>query len=108
VDARCESPAEAAAAIATHFRLGLSGGLVVANPIPAEFELAADVHDAALVMALADASAAGVRSRAVTPFLLERMRVLTGDASLAANEALLAHNARTAALIATQLVASDP
>jgi pseudouridine-5'-phosphate glycosidase len=100
VDARCDSPAEAAAAIATHFALGLPGGIVVANPIPAEHELAPDIHDAALVMALTDATTAGVRGREVTPFLLERMRVLTGDASLRANEALLRHNAATAAEIA--------
>jgi pseudouridylate synthase len=103
VDARCNSPVEAAAAIATHFRLGLSGGLVVANPIPPEHELPADLHDAALILALADAAAAGVRGREVTPFLLERMRVLTGDASLVANEALLVQNARTAAEIAVPL-----
>ncbi|MFM7137367.1 MAG: pseudouridine-5'-phosphate glycosidase [Planctomycetota bacterium] len=103
VDARCDSPAEAAAAIAAHFALGLPGGLVVANPIPATNELPADLHDAALATALADASAAGVRGRDVTPFLLERMRLLTGDASLRANEALLLHNATTAAEIAVAL-----
>jgi pseudouridine-5'-phosphate glycosidase len=109
VDARCDSPAEAAAAIAAHFALGLPGGLVVGNPIPSEHELPADLHDAALATALADAAAAGIRGRAVTPFLLERMRVLTGDASLRANEALLLHNARVAAQIAVALhTASKP
>jgi pseudouridine-5'-phosphate glycosidase len=103
VDARCDSPTEAAAAIAAHFTLGLPGGLVVANPIPTEHELPADLHDATLATALADAAAAGVRGRAVTPFLLERMRQLTGDASLRANEALLVHNARAAAQIAVAL-----
>jgi len=103
VDARCDSPAEAAAAIAAHFDVGLPGGLVVANPIPTEHELPADLHDAALATALADAAAAGVRGRDVTPFLLERLRQLTGDASLRANEALLVHNARAAAQIAVGL-----
>jgi pseudouridine-5'-phosphate glycosidase len=103
VDARCDSPAEAAAAIAAHFDVGLPGGLVVANPIPTEHELPADLHDTALSTALADAAAAGVRGRDVTPFLLERMRQLTGDASLRANEALLVHNAKTAARIAVAL-----
>lgn len=105
VDARCDSAREAATVIAAHFALGLPGGLVIANPIPPEHELPQDVHDAALAVALADAAAAGIRGRAVTPFLLERMRVLTGDASLAANEALLMHNARTAAEIAVALQA---
>jgi len=103
VDARCNSPAEAAAAVATHFGLGLPGGLVVANPIPVEHELPQDLHDTALATALADAAAAGVSGRGVTPFLLERMRLLTGDASLAANEALLVHNAAMAGRIAVAL-----
>ena len=107
VDARCDSPTEAAAALAAHFALGLPGGLVVANPIPAGQELPADLHDTALVTALADATAAGVRGRDVTPFLLERMRVLTGDASLRANEALLVNNARAAAQIAVALRAAS-
>jgi pseudouridine-5'-phosphate glycosidase len=101
VDARCDSPAEAAAVVAAHFALGLPGGVVVANPIPGEYELPADIHDTALATALS--AAAGVRGRDVTPFLLERMRVLTGDASLRANEALLLNNATTAALIAVAL-----
>ncbi len=103
VDARCDSPAEAAGAIATHFSLGLPGGVVIANPIPSEHELPLDIHDTSLATALADARTAGVYGRDVTPFLLERMRVLTGEASLHANEALLVHNARTAARIAVAL-----
>ncbi len=103
VDARCDSPTEAAAMIAAHFALGLPGGLVIANPVPVEHELPQDLHDAALAAALADAAAARVTGRGVTPFLLERMRVLTGDASLQANEALLLSNARAAAQIAVAL-----
>jgi pseudouridine-5'-phosphate glycosidase len=82
-----------------------AGRPVVANPIPAEQELPAEIHDAALATALADAAAAGIFGREVTPFLLERIRVLTGDASLRANEALLVHNARVAAEIAVALAA---
>ncbi len=103
VDVRCDSTDEAARAIAAHFSLGLPGGLVIANPIPAEHELPVELHDKALASALDDARTGGVRGRAVTPFLLERMRVATGDASLHANEALLLHNASTAARIALAL-----
>ena len=80
---------------------------MVANPIPAKHELPADLHDTALTTALADAAAAGVRGRDVTPFLLERMRQLTGDASLRANEALLVNNAQAAARIAVALHAAS-
>lgn len=103
VDSRCESPDEAARAIAVHFSLGLPGGLVIANPIPTDQELPAEMHDTALATALDDARTAGVRGRAVTPYLLERMRTLTGEASLRANEALLLHNAGAAARIALAL-----
>jgi len=105
VDARCDTPADVAAAIVTHRALGLPGGMIVANPIPADHELPLEVHEHALAAAVADAAAAGVRGRDATPFLLERMRVLTGDASLRANEALLLHNARMAAQVAVALAA---
>lgn len=104
VDARCTTADDAAGAIAAHFSLGLPGGLVIANPIPGEHELPQAVHDSALATALADAATAGIRGRDVTPYLLERMQVLTGDASLHANEALLIHNASVAAQIAVALV----
>ena len=69
VDARCYSPAEAAAAIETHIALGLPGGILVANPIPSEHELPSDLHDQALATALADAEVAGVRGRAMVALL---------------------------------------
>lgn len=106
VDARCDGAAALAAAIRAHFDLGLPGGVVVANPIPSAAELPAAIHDQALATALAEAARAGLRGRDVTPFLLERMRVLTAGASLRANEALLLDNARLAAELATLLARS--
>lgn len=106
VDARCDGTAALAAAIRTHFDLGLPGGVVVANPIPSAAELPAPLHDQALATALAEAARAGLRGRDVTPFLLERMRVLTAGASLRANEALLLDNARLATELATLLARS--
>ena len=103
VDARCDSPDEVARAIEVHFSLGLSGGLIIANPIPTQHELPSEIHDAALASAIDDVRSAGIRGREVTPFLLERMRILTGDASLQTNESLLLHNATTAASIAVSL-----
>lgn len=103
VDSRCESPDEVARAIAVHFSLGLPGGLIIANPIPAEHEVPAEMHDTALAAALNDARIGGVRGRSVTPYLLERMRVLTGESSLRANVALLLHNAWAAGRIAVAL-----
>jgi len=103
VDQRCDTIADLAAAVATHFALGPGGGVVAAQPIPAAAELPRDLHDGALAAALAAAAEAGVRGRDVTPFLLERMRVATGGASVQANEALLVANAGTAGELAVLL-----
>ena len=103
VDRRCADVAAVAAAVRTHFDLGLPGGVVVANPVPVAAEMPAAVYEPALAGALAAAEAAGIRGRAVTPFLLDRMRALTGGASVAVNRALLAHNAVVAADLAAHL-----
>jgi hypothetical protein len=64
-----------------------------------------DIYEAALAQALADSAREGERGRAVTPFLLERIRVLTGDRSAATNRALLVDNARVGAELAGALSA---
>lgn len=103
VDRRYDDMPSLARAIRTHVALGFTTGIVVANPVPPADELPQDVHDAALAAALAEASEA--RGRDVTPRLLERMRELTGGASVTTNEALLVNNARVAAELAVALAA---
>jgi pseudouridylate synthase len=107
VDCRVDSIAELAATIDAHFRLGLGTAVVVANPVPAADEMPRDVYDRALQAALADMEAQRVRGRAVTPFLLDRLRAFTGGESVRTNLALLRHNARVAARLATELAALD-
>ena len=101
VDRRCDSIAAVAHAIHTHFDLGFTSGLVVANPVPEADALPKEIHDSALGTALVEA--ADVSGRGVTPYLLDRMRALTGGASVKTNEALLLHNARVAADLAVAL-----
>jgi pseudouridine-5'-phosphate glycosidase len=103
VDHRFDSIADLARAVRTHFMLGLRTGVVVANPIPREHELPREDYEKALARALADASAQNVRGRAVTPFLLERLRELTGGGTVFSNLALLRSNARVAAELAGEL-----
>jgi pseudouridine-5'-phosphate glycosidase len=103
VDRRVDSIADLAAAVDAHFRLGLGTGVLVANPIPGPAEMPRDLYDQALQAALTDMKAEGVRGRAVTPFLLDRLRVFTSGESVRTNLALLLHNARVAARLATQL-----
>jgi pseudouridine-5'-phosphate glycosidase len=106
VDGRCEDAASLAAAVRTHMALETGTGVLVGNPIPAEHEFPAETYARALAEALSDAERAGVRGRGVTPFLLDRMRVLTGGESVEVNRALLLNNARLAADLAVALAAS--
>ena len=100
LDQRFDRIEDLAVAVRAHLELGLGTGVLVANPVPEKDELPRELAEAALAQALADATREGVRGRAVTPFLLERMRVLTGDRSVATNRALLLDNARMAAELA--------
>ena len=109
LDWRYDTIAELAAAVELHLSLGLGTGVLVANPIPTEDEMDAQLYDRALSTALSEADARGIRGRAVTPFLLERMRAVTGGESVRVNVALLRHNAEVAAALAVALAdAEDP
>ncbi len=103
VDARFDGVAELAAAVRAHGTLGSGSAVVVAQPVAAEHELPAEVYEKALARALADADAAGVAGRNVTPLLLERLSELTGGRSVAVNRALLLGNARLAGRLAAAL-----
>lgn len=80
--------------------LGLPEGIVVANPIPEAAEIDRAVIDGVIAQALAEAEAQGIVGKAVTPFILGRVKDITGGASLDANVALVVNNARVAAEVA--------
>jgi pseudouridine-5'-phosphate glycosidase len=103
VDRRCDSVDELARVARAHWALGLGTGVLVANPIPAADELPRAACEQALEGALAEAAERGLRGREVTPFLLDRLRALTGGATVEANLALLRNNARVAAELARAL-----
>ncbi|WP_134768244.1 pseudouridine-5'-phosphate glycosidase [Nocardioides sp. 1609] len=98
---RVESAADVAAAMTAARGLGLRSGLVVANPIPVADEIPAAEIDVVIGRALADLDALGISGKDVTPYLLKRIVELTDGASLVANIALVRHNARLGAAIAT-------
>lgn len=102
---RLDDPAAIAAMVRVRGELGLGGGVLVANPIPKEAEIPADRMSGFIEAALADAAAAGVSAKEVTPYLLGRMLELTGGESLTANMALIRNNAVLAARIAVALAA---
>lgn len=106
VDVCCHSAREVADIWQTKQRLNLPGGLLVTVPVPAEEEIPAAEIEPVIERALDEANARGLRSAAVTPFLLARIAELTGDRSLRANVALLHNNARVASDIAVALTES--
>lgn len=99
---RMDEASAIAAMLKAKWALGLSGGAVIANPIPAEHEMDPLVINGAIDRAVAEASSRGVRGKDVTPFLLSRVKDLTGGDSLEANIALVMNNARLAAAIAIE------
>jgi pseudouridine-5'-phosphate glycosidase len=100
VDWRYDSITALASAVRLHLSLGSGTGVVIANPIPIGDEMASELYDRALHTALLETETERIRGRAVTPFLLDRMRTLTGGDSVRANVALLRHNAQVAAEVA--------
>ncbi len=100
---RLDTARELAAAHLTRARLGLPGGQLVANPIPAAAEIPREVITPFIAQALAEATARGIAAKAVTPFLLARIFELTAGRSLEANIALVLNNARLAAEIAAEI-----
>jgi len=103
VDRRIDHVEELASLIRIRRELEQRGGVVVANPIPRHAELDPALADSAIETALVEAEHRGVAGKELTPFLLERVRVLTDDASLTANVALILNNADVAARLAVEL-----
>jgi pseudouridine-5'-phosphate glycosidase len=102
---RVDTAAEVAAVMAAKWALGISGGIVVANPIPTEDEIPADEIGVIIEQALGDMDALGIHGKDATPYLLGRIVEITGGASLTANIALVRHNARLGAAIAAEFAA---
>ena len=100
---RLDTPQAIARFEATRRALGGHGGMLIANPVPVDDEIAASEMNRHIAAALATAKAKGIEGKAVTPFLLGEILNLTGGASLKTNIALVLNNARLAARIATAL-----
>ncbi len=102
---RVEDAVELARLVAAQQKLGLKGGVLVANPIPEGDALASEEIDGIIEQALNDADSQGVRGKDVTPYLLARVNELTGGRSLTANVALIRNNAAFAADLSVALSA---
>lgn len=105
VDHRCDNVQQVADILRAKWQLGLEGGVLLANPIPPADELDADLMEAAVTQALADAEANDIKGKDITPHLLAALERITGGRSLTANIALIRNNARVAAGVAAALAA---
>ena len=97
---RLDTPGEVAALMKTKWKLGLQGGVVVANPIAASDEIPANEIEPIILGALEEAKRQNIIGKDTTPFLLKAIADATGGRSLKANIALVENNARLAAEIA--------
>ncbi len=104
VDYRLDTPEEIAAAFRAQQEMGLGGGMLVTNPIPEAYSMDPARINAAIDQAVADARRLGIHGKETTPYLLARVKDLTGGDSLSANIQLVLNNARLAAHIARALV----
>ena len=103
VDYRIDTPEEIAAAFRAQQDMGLGGGMLVTNPIPEEYSMDPARINAAIDEAVADARRLGIHGKETTPYLLARVKDLTGGDSLSANIQLVLGNARLASLTARAL-----
>ena len=104
VDYKVDSEDELARVIKTKWDLGLNGGVVVANPIPEKYEMDNKVIDKAIEDALKEAERIGIKGKETTPFLLSKIKEITGGKSLESNIKLVYNNAIVGANLAVELV----
>ncbi len=103
VDYRLDTPEEIAAAFRAKLEMGLAGGMLVTNPIPEQYSMDPDIINSAIDKAVAEANARGIRGKQTTPFLLAKIKDITGGDSLASNIRLVYNNAALAAQVAGRL-----
>ena len=99
---RLDNPQAVAQLITHQNALKLTQGILIANPIPVAYEMDARVIQQAIHTAIKEAEDQHVKGALLTPFLLARVKTLTGGDSLVSNIALVKHNAKVAAEIAVQ------
>jgi len=100
VDYRLDSPRDIANLMKAKWDLGLSGGVLIGNPVPEADAADKETIDRAITRALSEAQNEGIHGKGVTPYLLSRLVELTEGKSLVTNIALVRNNARLAARIA--------
>ena len=104
VNYRLDTPLQIAETLMAKWGLGLTGGVVIANPIPEEYAMEYELISAAIESALTEADEKGIKGKETTPFLLAKVKEITGGKSLNANIQLVYNNAKLGAEIAVEMV----
>jgi len=107
LEARVDTPEEAARLVLAHRKLGLPSALVLTQPVPREDALDPHAMDNALNAALETAENQRITGKGVTPFLLDRIKQTTEGQSLRANQSLILNNARLAGTIAQTIARAE-
>ncbi len=102
-DYRLDSPLEIASVYEAKRGLGLNGGMLVVNPIPAQYSMDEEYIEEKIGKALSEADNLGITGKNITPFLLDKIQKLTGGNSLKANIQLVYNNVRLACEISKSL-----
>ncbi|HYF82074.1 MAG TPA: pseudouridine-5'-phosphate glycosidase [Clostridia bacterium] len=102
VPMRVNNPQDCAKVLKTKWNLKLDGGVIIANPIPEQYEAQREDIDKAIEIALLEADKNGIKGKEVTPYLLDKIKDITSGKSLEANMALVKNNALVAAQIAVE------
>lgn len=103
VDYKLDTPKEIADALKIKWHAGLNGGVVIANPIPKDFEPNFSHINNATEQALKEVDEQKIKGKYISPFLLKRIKEITGGESLKANIQLVLNNARLAAAVAVAM-----
>lgn len=97
VDFNAHTEGDLAHILKAKWDIPLHGGVVIANPVPQEYEADPKIIDHAIDKALRHAEAQGIKGKKITPFLLAEIERITGGSSLATNIKLVMNNAALAA-----------
>lgn len=100
VDYRIDTPEEMASVLKTKWSLGLHGGALIANPIPENYSMDEAFITKVIEDAVVEANEKGIKGKETTPFLLAKIKEITGGDSLESNIQLVYNNAEVAAKVA--------
>jgi len=104
VDYQLNTANQIAKFLKVKWEMNLKGGVVIANPIPTEFQLDYNSINEIIHSAILESEDNGIKGKETTPFLLDKVKELTYGKSLEANVQLVFNNAKLAAQIATHLI----